>query len=162
MREAWTPAGRTTDSSIAPLGPPPPPSSPAVSKTMRANRAKETGLEIALRRALRKSGLGGYRKNWKRVPGTPDIAYPGHRVAIFVHGCFWHRCPRCNFPLPRSHRDFWMRKFTRNEERDRRKIKVLAGMGWRVLVFWECEVSKDSSACAARVGQYLMHPSGRL
>ena len=69
---------------------------------MRANRARNTGPELRLRKALREAGLGGYRLNWKKAPGRPDIAYPGRKVAIFVHGCYWHHCPRCypNLPSP--------------------------------------------------------------
>ena len=82
--------------------PNPPPSSPAVRNVMRANRAKNTGPELRLRRALREAGLGGYRLNWKKAPGRPDIAYPGRKLAIFVHGCYWHHCPRCYPNLPKS------------------------------------------------------------
>jgi DNA mismatch endonuclease (patch repair protein) len=123
---------------------------------MKANRATETSPEVALRRALRRTGLPGYRKNWRGVPGRPDIAYPGRRVAVFVHGCFWHRCPRCDLPLPRTNADFWRRKFERNRERDRRKVRRLEDTGWRVFVFWECEVNEDAGACARTVVEYIM------
>ena len=95
--------------------PNPPPSSPAVRTSMRANRARDTGPELRLRRALREAGYGGYRLNWRKAPGRPDIAYPGRRVAIFVHGCYWHHCPRCTQP-PES-TEFWARKFELNRER---------------------------------------------
>jgi DNA mismatch endonuclease (patch repair protein) len=89
---------------------------------------------------LREAGYPGYRLHWKKVPGHPDIAYPGRRVAIFVNGCFWHRCPHCNPPLPKSNQEFWARKFELNKERDARKIDALKAAGWTVLVVWECDL----------------------
>lgn len=121
----------------------PVPKSEAVSRLMRANKAKGTGPEIILRRALRERGLGGYRLNWSKAPGRPDICYPGRKVAIFVHGCFWHRCPDCDLPIPRNNRDFWEGKFRRNIERDRIKESSLEEAGWTVLVVWECALSTD-------------------
>ncbi len=144
-----------TNRSRARLGPPPPATSPGVSKTMRANRGKDTGPEIALRRALWRSGLRGYRVHWKGAPGRPDVTYPGRKVAIFVHGCFWHRCPVCDLPLPKSHPDFWQRKFELNRERDRRKHEALEDAGWAVLRFWEHEVRDDVGACVKDIRSRL-------
>lgn len=141
--------------SSRPLGPPPPPSSEVVSKVMKANIARDTTPELVMRRALRNVGLPGYRLNWKGAPGRPDIAYPGRRIAIFIHGCFWHRCPRCKPTLPKTHTDFWRRKFERNKERDRIKIEALKRLGWEVFVFWECEIRADASRCAAKVSDYV-------
>jgi DNA mismatch endonuclease (patch repair protein) len=107
---------------------------------MRANRGKDTGPELELRRLLREAGFPGYRLHWKKAPGHPDIAYPGRKVAIFVHGCFWHRCPKCNPPLPKANQEYWSKKFALNQERDRRKIEALEAAGWRVVVVWECEI----------------------
>ena len=123
--------------------PNPPPSSPAVRNVMRANRARDTGPELRLRRALREAGLGGYRLNWKQVPGRPDIAYPGRKLAIFVHGCYWHHCPRCYPDLPKSNAAFWARKFELNRERDARKCASLVERGWNVLEVWECQVRDE-------------------
>lgn len=120
--------------------PNPPPTSQAVRNVMRANRARNTGPEVRLRRALRAAGLGGYRLNWKKAPGRPDIAYPGRRVAVFVHGCYWHHCPRCYPNLPKSNPDFWARKFELNRERDARKRTNLEDAGWFVIETWECDV----------------------
>jgi DNA mismatch endonuclease (patch repair protein) len=107
---------------------------------MQANRARDTGPERRLRRALREAGLGGYRLNWRSAVGRPDIAYPGKRVAIFVHGCYWHHCPRCYPYLPKSNPEFWARKFELNRERDARKCRQLEDAGWRVHEVWECDV----------------------
>lgn len=124
----------------------PPATSAAVRHVMRANRARDTAPELALRRALRAAGLVGYRLNWKGAVGRPDIAFPGRRVAIFVHGCFWHRCPDCRLPLPKSNREFWKAKFRLNRERDRRKRRALESAGWYVVELFECEIlaSHDS------------------
>jgi DNA mismatch endonuclease, patch repair protein len=107
---------------------------------MQANRARDTEPERALRRALRDAGLPGYRLNWRKAPGRPDIAYPGRRVAIFVHGCFWHHCPRCYPNLPRSNQQFWARKFELNHERDGRKRRQLEALTWAVHEIWECDI----------------------
>jgi len=109
---------------------------------MRANRARGSRPERALRRALRDAGLGGYRLDWRRLPGRPDITYPGRRVAIFVHGCFWHHCPTCQPNLPKSNRDFWARKFELNQERDSRKRRQLEALDWTVHEIWECDISQ--------------------
>jgi DNA mismatch endonuclease (patch repair protein) len=107
---------------------------------MRANRARDTGPELALRRALRAAHLSGYRVNWRKAPGRPDIAYPGRQLAIFVHGCYWHHCPRCYPDLPKSNPEFWERKFALNRERDARKRGELEHVGWVVIEAWECDV----------------------
>ena len=121
----------------------PKPSSEITTKVMRSNKSKDTKPEIILRKALREAGHPGYRINWRNAPGRPDIAYPGRRVAIFVNGCFWHRCPQCNLPLPKSHTDFWQQKFERNVERDKRKTKELEELGWNVITIWECEIKTN-------------------
>ena len=118
---------------------------------MRSNKAKDTGPELRFRRALRDVGLSGYRLHLRNVPGRPDVSYSGKKVAIFINGCFWHRCPKCKMQLPESHSEFWQAKFERNIKRDREKIKALTSNGWQVLVIWECEVEKDLVYCIDRV-----------
>ena len=82
----------------------PKPSSKTISKVMSANKAKDTKPELKLRKALWNEGLKGYRLNWKHVPGRPDIAFDGRKIAIFIHGCYRHRCPESDLPLPKSTR----------------------------------------------------------
>lgn len=107
---------------------------------MRGNRPKDTGPELEMRRLLREAGYPGYRLHW-RVAGTrPDIAYPGRQVAVFVNGCYWHRCPHCNPSIPKSHTEFWARKFELNRERDARKTAALESTGWTVVTVWECQL----------------------
>jgi DNA mismatch endonuclease (patch repair protein) len=133
----------------------PPPVNEVTAKVMRSNKGKDTKPEILLRKALREAGYPGYRLNWKKVPGRPDIAYPGRKIAIFVNGCFWHRCPHCNMPLPKSHVDFWKQKFDRNVERDQRKTNELVSLGWIVITVWECEVKKELKGTVSRIIKVL-------
>jgi DNA mismatch endonuclease, patch repair protein len=139
----------------------PPPSSEAVRHSMQANRAKDTKPELILRKTLWSCGLRGYRLHSKNVPGRPDISFGKQKVAIFVHGCFWHRCPACKLPLPKSNRDFWIKKFRRNQSRDRRKAKALVSRGWRVFVIWECKLKRDMSQTVRRLGLSLFINSNK-
>lgn len=140
------------------LGPSPAATSPAVSRSMKGNRGKNTRPELELRRLLRAAGLPGYRLHWKKAPGHPDIAYPGRKVAIFVHGCFWHRCPQCNPPLPKSNHEFWTKKFELNAARDQQKIEALRAAGWEVVVVWECELKCNPESTCARVSKLMKAP----
>lgn len=109
---------------------------------MQANKSKDTTPELRVRAALRAAGLTGYRLHWKKAPGRPDICFPGRRVAIFVHGCFWHRCPHCSPSRPKTHPEFWEAKFERNRARDARDSALLVSAGWTVVVVWECRLKK--------------------
>ena len=126
-------------------------SSPAVHNVMVANKSTNTGPELVVRRLLRTAGFPGYRLHWRideeegRYICRPDISFPGRKVAVFVHGCFWHRCPKCNLDLPKSNVDYWSQKFERNVERDRKKETMLRGIGWRVHPKWECELDDGAS-----------------
>ena len=75
----------------------------------------------------------------------PDISYVGKKLAIFVHGCFWHRCPKCSYKLPKTNSAFWQEKFDRNVARDARKSEDLRNIGWTVLTVWECDLKEDLS-----------------
>lgn len=120
----------------------PPASSEATRHSMQGNRSKNTKPELLVRTYLRAAGLTGYRLQWKREFGRPDVAFPGRRVAIFVHGCFWHRCPYCHPSRPRANSAFWDAKFRRNRERDERHTHALLERGWTVIVVWECRLKK--------------------
>ena len=106
--------------SLRKLGPAPPASSPVTHRVMVSNRGRDTGLELKLRRALRRVGIKRYRVNHRVGRTRVDIAFPSKKVAVLVHGCFWHHCPRCHLPLPKMHRQFWARKFALNRARDER------------------------------------------
>jgi DNA mismatch endonuclease (patch repair protein) len=122
---------------------------------MSANKAKETGPEVTLRKALWQAGFTGYRKNWRKAPGTPDIAFPVKKIAIFVNGCFWHRCPKCNLPLPKSNRRFWKEKFGKNVLRDKAKLKKIRSQKWRALVIWECDLKRNLPKMVNKIGTLL-------
>lgn len=102
----------------------------AIKKSMKGNKRANTKPELLVRQRLRAAGLTGYRLEWK-VPGKPDIAFPGRKIAIFVNGCFWHRCPKCNPSQPKRNVEFWEAKFRRNVERDRAAVAALTQMAGR-------------------------------
>lgn len=130
----------------------------ATRKTMRANRSKDTKPELLLRKALWAAGLRGYRKHRRGLPGTPDLVYGPSRLAVFVYGCYWHRCSICTRNrLPKTNALYWSTKFAQNAERDARQQAALAAAGWRVLVLWECEL-RDPAAAVERVRAALAPP----
>ncbi len=118
-------------------------SSEAVRHSMQGNKRANTKPELLVRARLREAGLTGYRVQWK-VPGHPDIAWPGKKVALFVNGCFWHRCPHCRPSAPKTHVEYWSVKFDRNVERDRENVAALEEAGWTVHVVWECQLKKKT------------------
>jgi DNA mismatch endonuclease Vsr len=122
---------------------------------MKGNRGKDTKPELLLRRLLREAGYPGYRLHWEGAPGRPDIAYPGRKIAIFVNGCFWHRCPHCRPSFPKSHPEYWNAKFAANRERDARKVAQLEAAGWAVITVWECEIRDDPARVATTVTAVL-------
>ncbi len=109
------------------------------SKCMARIRGKDTKPELIVRRYLHSRGYR-YRKNVRRLPGTPDIVLRKYGVVIFVHGCFWHG-HESHFRLPQSNRGFWEDKITRNRERDRKNNERLRAMGWSVITVWECQLA---------------------
>lgn len=121
----------------------PPASSEAVRRSMMGNKRADTKPELLVRRRLRAAGLTGYRLQWK-VPGHPDVAWPGKKVALFVNGCFWHRCPHCKPSMPKRNVQYWVVKFERNVERDERSRAALEELGWTVHVIWECQLKKKT------------------
>ena len=129
-----------------------PPKSAATSAVMRANRSKNTGLELLVRRLLRDAGARGYRLHW-RVIGRPDVAFPGRKIAVFAHGCYWHG-HSCGVRMPGYNRDFWDEKIDANRRRDREVVETLERQGWSVVIIWECVLK--------RLGQEALSPTLRL
>lgn len=124
------------------------------SAAMAKVRGKDTTPEMAVRRAIWHLGHR-YRLHVAHLPGRPDIVLPRHRLAIFVHGCFWHRHEGCRKATwPKSNAAFWADKFAANVARDRRKETGLVAMGWRVAVVWECE-ALSAEKLSARLAQIL-------
>lgn len=105
---------------------------------IRGKGNRET--ELALRALLREHKINGWRRHYP-IPGRPDFAFPGERVAVFVDGCFWHRCPKCS-NMPANNREFWERKLNGNVARDRLVTRELRIEGWAVLRIWEHELQK--------------------
>jgi DNA mismatch endonuclease (patch repair protein) len=106
------------------------------SKIMSAIRSKDTRPEVLLRKALWAKGMR-FRKQYGKE--RIDVAFPSHKLAIFVDGCFWHGCP-IHSRLPKSHKEYWHPKLKRNRERDKAKEERLELEGWRILRFWEHEM----------------------
>lgn len=130
---------------------PPPATSSLTTRVMRSNRPYSTRPELKLRKALRSAGVRDYRLTNRALPGRPDITIPAESIAIFVHGCFWHRCPRHGIRLPKTNRKYWETKFQLNVTRDRRKVRQLRAIGWRVFIAWECDIAADPARAAERI-----------
>lgn len=113
------------------------------SKMMSGIRGKNTRPELRVRRYLHAAGLR-FRLHDRCLPGSPDIVFAGLRVAVFVHGCFWHRHPFCKYATtPEGQRGFWLDKFARNIVRDQRNLLALDRSGWTPLIIWECETKNE-------------------
>lgn len=109
------------------------------SEIMRAVKSENTTPEMIVRRLVFSMGYR-YRLHRKDLPGKPDLVFPKYHLALFVHGCFWHRhrgCPKAS--MPKTDVDMWQAKFKRNVERDASNIVDLSNLGWRTAVVWECE-----------------------
>lgn len=110
-------------------------------------RGRDTGPEKRVRSLLHRLGFRFSLKNQK-LSGRPDIVLKSRNVAIFVHGCFWHRHKSCeNSVLPKTRPEFWIAKLNGNVERDKRNALSLQQQGWRVLTIWECEVEDEARLC---------------
>ncbi len=124
------------------------------SAVMRRVKGSGTAPELAVRRLIWSLG-GRYRLNRKDLPGRPDIVLAGRRLAIFVHGCFWHGhdCAR-GARVPKANQQYWVAKVARNRARDEAARAALAAAGWRVATIWECEL-RDGAALEARARSWL-------
>ena len=123
---------------------------------MRHIRSKNTKAEVMLRKALWHHGIR-YRKNYKALPGTPDIAITKYRIAVFVDGGFWHARGHEENPGEQiqTNSSFWIKKLKRNVERDKEVNQALLEMGWLVLRYWDSDVNKDCDACVKDILHYL-------
>ena len=127
------------------------------SENMSRIRGKDTKPEIKVRKLVHVLGYR-YRLHRADLPGSPDLAFPGRKSVIFVHGCFWHRHHRCvNCTTPKTRTEFWQGKFEKNVSRDQKAVAKLEELGWRVMTVWECE-TVDEPGVRLKVSQFLGEP----
>lgn len=125
------------------------------SKNMSRIRGANTKPEIAVRKLLHSEGYR-FRLHANDLPGKPDIVFRSRRKVIFVHGCFWHRHEGCrNTTVPKTRTEFWLRKFSRNIERDREVQSGLIRLGWQFMIIWECQIFQDDSKVISRIREFL-------
>ena len=133
-------------------------------KNMAAIRGKVTKPEIIVRKGLWRMGFR-YRLNHKRLPGHPDLVLKKYRTCIFVNGCFWHghNVDISNFgntdccKIPKTNREFWIKKIRRNKERDVEEQKRLAEMGWHCITVWECELKPSKREATLKSLAYTLN-----
>lgn len=122
------------------------------SQMMSGIQGKNTKPELVVRKLLYAAGYR-FRLHRKDLPGSPDIVMPGRRVAIFVHGCFWHLHQGCHFvKMPATRPEFWKAKLEANAARDSCAVTQLREQGWRVLCVWECSTREAHAAASLHAG----------
>ncbi|MFC3550090.1 very short patch repair endonuclease [Lysobacter cavernae] len=126
------------------------------SRMMSTIRGRDTKPEMLVRRHLH--GLGfRYRLSPRDLPGRPDLVLPRHKVAIFVHGCFWHGHDGCRFAtVPATRTEFWTAKIAANKARDAAAEEKLRALGWRLAIVWECALRLDQSRTLQRVADFIV------
>ena len=121
-------------------------------------KSRDTAPEIAVRRALHGMGYR-FRLHRRDLPGRPDIALPKYHIAIFVHGCFWHRHLSCiDCSTPKTRRAYWGPKLLGNQKRDVRNRRLLKSLGWKPIVIWECQ-TKDTAPLAENLARKISRES---
>lgn len=123
------------------------------SYNMARIKSKNTEPELVLRKILSKNKVRGYRLQYK-ILGRPDLAFPKKRLAVFIDGCFWHKCPLC-FVKPTSRIEFWKEKIRNNIRRDKKVNKSLAKNNWKVLRIWEHELKKNPEKVCLKIIKQL-------
>lgn len=121
------------------------------SEIMGCIRSADTRPELVVRSLLHRAGFR-FRLHDARLPGRPDIVLPRYKVAIYVHGCFWHGHKRCrDGRRPKSNTEYWNRKLDRNLARDARNARLVRRLGWKRIVIWECQLGKNRGAVLERL-----------
>lgn len=117
-------------------------------------RSRDTTPELAVRKVMHAHGLR-YRLHRRDLPGKPDLVFPSRRAVLFVHGCFWHGCPKCvdGTRKVKSNQTYWNPKIAGNRERDARHAATLRADSWKVFTVWECEATalKHLNRVAAQI-----------
>ena len=131
------------------------------SALMKRVKRSDTSPELTLRKALHRMGFR-YVIGYKRLPGTPDLAFPRYNAAVFVHGCFWHGHDCRQGRMPSSNVDYWTRKIEANRKRDARKEQAVRDLGWRTFTVWECRLKAGlADRTASRLASDLVGQGGR-
>ncbi|MDR3349464.1 MAG: very short patch repair endonuclease [Acidaminococcales bacterium] len=137
------------------MGKSPPPADSKRHYIMSRIKSKNTSIELSLRKALWRSGIK-YRKNYAKLPGTPDIAITKYQIAIFCDGDFWHgKDWKTKKPRIKSNREYWFKKIERNITRDNETNRLLRGMGWTVVRFWGTEICGNPGNCIDNIKEAI-------
>lgn len=125
-------------------------------KSMRGNKSHDTKPEVILRKALWHKGIR-YRKNWRKLTGSPDIVLIHQKIAIFVDGDFWHARDFQDEPGQqiKTNQNYWQKKLSRNVERDKEVTDTLTEEGWLVLRFWESDIKKNLNNIVTEIMSYM-------
>lgn len=127
------------------------------SRHMRGVRRQHTKPELVVRRLAHALGFR-FRLHHKGLPGSPDLVFPRHRKAIFVHGCFWHGHEECRYgTVPKTRTEWWLAKIANNRARDARAIKGLSELAWSSMTIWECETRK-AEGLSERIATFMKRP----
>ena len=135
---------------------------PSPERSLQMSLVKGQGnksTENSLASILRGERIIGWRRH-RRIFGRPDFAFPKPRLAVFVDGCFWHGCKRCDRRQPRSNAVFWSQKIRANITRDRKVGRHLRASGWTVVRFWEHDL-KNKDAVLRKLGKVMRQAAGR-
>lgn len=117
-------------------------------------KGKDTKPEVYVRSIVHRLGFR-FRKNCSDLPGKPDIVLSKHHKAILVHGCFWHGHKKCSRAVrPESNKAFWSAKLDKNIVRDRKNVRALISLGWKVLIIWQCEI-KNAESLTRKIYAFL-------
>ena len=109
--------------------------------------------ELGIVRLFRIFKIAGWRRHFP-IAGKPDFAFPRHKIAVFVDGCFWHGCP-AHLRMPSSNLEYWQRKISRNKERDKKVARELKGRGWKVIRIWEHDIKSAPARIVKRISSAL-------
>lgn len=129
-------------------------------RAMQAVKSKDTSIEMRVRRWLYAQGYR-YRLHKRDLPGCPDIVFSGRKKAIFINGCFWHGHPCARGKrVPKSNTDYWTKKIFRNRARDASALQRLDELGWKALVIWECELTRNADSALKELCRFLGQARG--
>lgn len=134
---------------------------PVRSRNMAAIRSRGNfTTELRLRSLLVREGIRGWKLHGLKEIGSPDFVFPDLQVAVFVHGCFWHGCPRCGH-VPRANALYWSAKIERNQQRDRMMSRAARSRGYQVVRIWECVLRKRPRDCLERIYRVISRNASR-